>query len=82
MPKRVDPFDLNLDDEQRKTLGLWLQTELYNALAAKSALDLEVDYWHRLYEQARYTPDAEPLSAEQMAIARRELGYLAGELGA
>jgi hypothetical protein len=32
----------------------------------------------RLYEQARYTPDEEPLSAEDLARARRDLSYLAG----
>jgi hypothetical protein len=36
----------------------------------------------RLYEQARYTPDDEPLSPQDVAAARRELGYLAGEMAA
>jgi hypothetical protein len=36
----------------------------------------------RLYEQARYTPDDEPLSPQDVADARRELGYLAGEMAA
>ena len=51
--KARSPFDVPLDADQRKTLGLWLQYELLNALAAKSAQDVEVDYWHALYEQAR-----------------------------
>lgn len=36
----------------------------------------------RLYEQARYTPDDETLSPQDMAAARLELGYLAGEMAA
>jgi hypothetical protein len=46
-------FDIPLTTDQRQALANWLQTELYNALAARSALEPEVDYWHQLYEQAR-----------------------------
>lgn len=46
-------FDITLADEQRTCLAQWLTNEYNNALAAKSALDVEVDYWHQLYEQAR-----------------------------
>ncbi len=42
MAKARDPFDVPFDDEQKKTLGLWLQTEVYNALAAKSS-DTKLD---------------------------------------
>lgn len=51
--KPRDPFDLPLNDDQRKALGLWLVQELNSALDAKGAVDTEVDYWHQLYEQAR-----------------------------
>lgn len=51
--KARSPFDVPLSPDQRKTLGLWISWELHNALAAKSAQDVEVDYWHALYEQAR-----------------------------
>lgn len=47
------PFDLPLTPEQRTTLGLWLAYELDNAVAARSAQEAEIDYWHALYEQAR-----------------------------
>lgn len=48
-----DPFDVSLTKEQREKLALWLSQELDNGLNAKSAQDIEVDYWHMLYEQAR-----------------------------
>lgn len=51
-----DPFGITFTDEQRTTLALWLTAELNNAIAAKSSLDLEVDYWHAIYEQARTRP--------------------------
>jgi len=51
-PKR-SPFDVPLDDEQKTHLGLWLSWELNNAIDSRSANELEVDYWHSLYEQAR-----------------------------
>lgn len=51
--KARSPFDVAISEDQRKTLGLWLSWELENALAARSAQEVEVDYWHALYEQAR-----------------------------
>lgn len=48
-----DPFDLTLNQEQREKLALWLSMELDNALNAKASADVEVEYWHMLYEQAR-----------------------------
>ncbi len=54
MPKAPrDPYDVPLTEEQRTHLALWLSRELDHALSARSAQDLEVDYWHSLYEQAR-----------------------------
>jgi hypothetical protein len=59
--KAADPFGVTLSPEQRTTLAIWLTTELHNAIAAKASLDLEVDYWHALYEQARTRqPDGLP----------------------
>ena len=51
--KPRDPFDVSLTKEQREKLALWLSQELDNGLNAKSAQDIDVDYWHMLYEQAR-----------------------------
>ena len=51
--KSKDPFDIKLDDEQRKRLALFLCDEVQAGLDARSATDTEVDYWHALYEQAR-----------------------------
>ena len=51
--KQRTAFDIDLTDEQRQCLAHWLTNEYNNALAARSALDVEVDYWHQLYEQAR-----------------------------
>src|SRR5574342_1303506 len=48
-----DPYAVPLTEEQRKTIALWLSRELDQALAARSAQESEVDYWHALYEQAR-----------------------------
>lgn len=54
MPKAPrNPFDVTLTTDQRQTLGNWIGTELRNAIAARSANEVEVDYWHALYEQAR-----------------------------
>lgn len=54
MAKRPrDPFDVVLTVEQRQTLALWLVQEIEDARAAKSASDVDCDYWHALYEQAR-----------------------------
>lgn len=53
MSKPRSAFDITLSTEQRDCLAHWLTNEYNNALAARSALDVEVDYWHQLYEQAR-----------------------------
>src|ERR1051326_8762308 len=48
-----DPFDLRLNDEQKKVLGLFLCDQVNDALAARSTAEIECDYWWQLYEQAR-----------------------------
>src|SRR5574340_907402 len=48
-----DPFDLSLSPEQRDHLGLWISRELQAGLDARAHQELEVEYWHRLYEQSR-----------------------------
>lgn len=53
MAKPRNPFDLLLSDDQKKTVAIWLSTEVQNALAARSAQESEVEYWHAIYEQAR-----------------------------
>jgi hypothetical protein len=58
--------------------------ELARRIGEQPALDADrrreaaVDLAH-IYEQARYTPDDEPLPDELLVRARRELSYLAGE---
>jgi hypothetical protein len=44
---------VTLSDEKRTTLTTWLVDEVQVAIDAKAAADVEVDYWHRLYEQGR-----------------------------
>jgi len=51
--KPRNPFDVSLNDEQKKTLCLWLVDELQNGLNAKATTETDVEYWHRVYEQAR-----------------------------
>jgi hypothetical protein len=48
-----DPFDLPLNPEQRKALGLFLCDELQKGLDARASHEQDVDYWHQQYEQAR-----------------------------
>lgn len=48
-----NPFELSLDDDQKKTLGLFLCDQVTDAIAARSTAELEVDYFWQLYEQAR-----------------------------
>jgi hypothetical protein len=50
---KKSPFDLTLSDDQQKTVGIWLSFELNNGIAARSAQESEVEYWHAIYEQAR-----------------------------
>src|SRR6266446_934869 len=53
MPKPRSPYDISLTPEQRQTLGIWLAEEIQAAIDARASAELEVDYWHRLYEQDR-----------------------------
>ena len=48
-----DSFEIRLTEEQQTALTHYLLRELQNALDAKASQDVEVDYWHLLYEQAR-----------------------------
>ena len=47
------PFDITLSAEKREELGIWLARELDNAISVRSAADMEVAYFHTLYEQGR-----------------------------
>jgi len=60
MAKKRSPWDVSLSPEQQQAVGLWLSWELENALAARSAQDSEVEYWHAIYEQARTRVKNEP----------------------
>lgn len=51
--KRRDPFVLTLNPEETRTLVDDLVTHLEDAIAARSALDLDAVYWMKLYEQQR-----------------------------
>lgn len=54
MPKPPrDPFELRLSPEQRTELATYLITELQAGLDARASQEVDVDYWHQLYEQAR-----------------------------
>ena len=48
-----DPFDVDLDAEQRQQLAIWLANEVQAALDARASNERDVDYWHILYEQGR-----------------------------
>ena len=47
------PFDVPLSKDARQQLGIELSLNVTEALSARSATDLEVQYWHTLYEQGR-----------------------------
>ena len=47
------PFDVTLSEQAREDLGIWLTTELDNALSVKGASDRSNEYFHVLYEQGR-----------------------------
>ena len=48
-----DPFEIRLSDEQHKHLAIFLCDELQAGLDARATQEVDVDYWHQLYEQAR-----------------------------
>src|SRR6185503_18799850 len=49
----MDPFSVKISPTQRETLAHWLCRELQAGLDARATQEVEVDYWHALYEQAR-----------------------------
>jgi hypothetical protein len=51
--KSRDPFDVPLSKEQRETFAHWICEQLQDGLSARATQDTDVDYWHRIYEQAR-----------------------------
>lgn len=51
--KPRDPFEFKLSDSQYKEVALFLCDELQRGLDARATQEVEVDYWHQLYEQAR-----------------------------
>jgi hypothetical protein len=51
--KPRDPFDLRLSAEQQQVLALHLCDQINDGLNARATNEVEVDYWHQLYEQAR-----------------------------
>src|SRR3990167_1676471 len=53
MPARREPFDVRLSADTRDELARWLARELDKAEAARSVSDIEIAYWHTLYEQGR-----------------------------
>ena len=54
MPKQPrDAFELKLNEEQSKALALFLCDELQMGIDARSESERDVDYWWKLYEQAR-----------------------------
>jgi hypothetical protein len=48
-----DPFDVTISAEKRQAFGRWITDEIRAALDARSAQELETEYWWMLYEQAR-----------------------------
>lgn len=54
MPRKArKPFEVKLDKDPRQALALDLARALDDALAARTANEQEVAYWHTLYEQGR-----------------------------
>ena len=53
MAEKRSPYDLRLNDTQRKTLAVHLCEQIQDGVNARGAAELDVDYWHQLYEQAR-----------------------------
>ena len=52
MAQSKDPFDVTLTPDQRRALGVWLCDEVQRGIDARATQEIDVDYWHRLYEQA------------------------------
>lgn len=53
MAKARSPFDVSLSADGRKRLGIWICDQIQDGLTARSTQEREVDYWWKLYEQAR-----------------------------
>jgi hypothetical protein len=54
MPKQQrTPFDVKLNAKAKEELGIFLATELDNAINARSWKDQDLAYFHTLYEQGR-----------------------------
>lgn len=51
--KPRQPFEVVLSDEKRDELALELSRALDDALSVRSATEMDVAYWHTLYEQGR-----------------------------
>lgn len=54
MPKQArKPFEVKLSKDERDDLALGLSRSLDEAIAARSATEQDITYWHTLYEQGR-----------------------------
>lgn len=54
MPKaKRKPFELKLSEDEKTDLAIELATALNDAMAARTAKDADIRYWHTLYEQGR-----------------------------
>jgi hypothetical protein len=59
-PAEQTAWDVKLSAEKRENFTQWLCDEITNAEAARSVPISEVQYWWRLYEQARTRGDNQP----------------------
>ena len=53
MATKRSPYDLRLSDTQHTTLAVHLCEQITDGINARASAELDVDYWHQLYEQAR-----------------------------
>ena len=53
MSKPRDPFDVRLNDDTKKRLGIWVCDQISDGKNARASQVRDVDYWWTLYEQAR-----------------------------
>lgn len=69
MKKPADAFDVSLTVEQQQALAVWLCDQITLGTNARSATEIDVAYWWRLYEQDRtrqgrnVRPDAADLTS-------------------
>ena len=65
----TDPFLVRLTVEQQRALSVWICDQITLGLNARTATEIDVEYWWRLYEQARtrqgrnVRPDAADLTS-------------------